>query len=173
MRWPATAVSDRSFANDRPWPSDPRPVHGRLDDVRGLQARADLGEHSETMQGERLLEPFVQTGHGRDIEQAQLVATPLERPLLTSTSRSAESSRRMMSTGPSVRPFLRFLTERRTLLILAPLSRRVMVVWSTSSHHRVWSRFNFHLSSLTLGVFAGPRLGTCPMVAGPQRRIHT
>ena len=32
-----------------------------------------------------------------------------------------------MSTGPSVRPFLRFLTGRRTL-ILAPLSRGVMVV---------------------------------------------
>ena len=33
-----------------------------------------------------------------------------------------------MSTGPSVRTFLRFLTGRRTLLISAPFSRGVMSV---------------------------------------------
>ena len=38
------------------------------------------------------------------------------------------TSRRMMSTGPSVRTFLRFLTGRRTLLISAPFSRGVMSV---------------------------------------------
>ena len=47
---------------------------------------------------------------------------------------------------PNVRTFLRFLTGRRTLLILAPLSRGVMAVFATSSHHRGWSRFNFQLS---------------------------
>ena len=57
----------------------------------------------------------------------------------------------MTSTGPSLRLFLRFLTGRRTLLISAPFSRGVMAVISTSSNHRVWSRFNFQLS------FAHPR----------------
>ena len=51
-----------------------------------------------------------------------------------------------MSTRPSVRPFLRFLTGRRTLFISAPFSRGVMSVVLTSSNHRVWSRFNFQLS---------------------------
>ena len=36
----------------------------------------------------------------------------------------------MISTGPSVRPFLRFLTERKTLLISAPFSRGLMSVFS-------------------------------------------
>ena len=45
-----------------------------------------------------------------------------------------------------VRPFLRFLTGRRTLLISAPFSRGVMFVMATSSNHRVWSRFNSQLS---------------------------
>ena len=49
----------------------------------------------------------------------------------------------MISTGPSLRAFLRFLTERRTLLISAPFSRGVMSVFSTSSHHRVWEPFQF------------------------------
>ena len=51
-----------------------------------------------------------------------------------------------MSTRPSVRPFLRFLTGRRTLLISAPFSRGVMSVVLTSLPHRAWSRFNFQLS---------------------------
>ena len=36
----------------------------------------------------------------------------------------------MISTGPSVRPFFRFLTERKTLLISAPFSRGLMSVFS-------------------------------------------
>ena len=36
--------------------------------------------------------------------------------------------RSMTATAPNVRPFLRFLTDRRTLLISAPFSRGVMVV---------------------------------------------
>ena len=47
---------------------------------------------------------------------------------LASTSSSAYSARSMMSTAPNVRPFLRFLTDRRTLLISASFSRGVMVV---------------------------------------------
>ena len=52
----------------------------------------------------------------------------------------------MTSTEPNVRTFLRFLTGRRILLTLAPFSCGVMPVLSTSSNHRVWSRFNFQLS---------------------------
>ena len=47
---------------------------------------------------------------------------------LASTSSSAYAARSMTSTPPNVRPFLRFLTVRRTLLILAPFSRGVMFV---------------------------------------------
>ena len=47
---------------------------------------------------------------------------------LASTSNSAYPSRSMTSTAPNVRPFLRFLTDRRTLLISAPFSRGVMFV---------------------------------------------
>ena len=47
---------------------------------------------------------------------------------LASTSRSAYSARSITSTAPNVRLFLRFLTDRRTLLISAPFSRGVMVV---------------------------------------------
>ena len=48
--------------------------------------------------------------------------------------------------GPSVRPFLRVLTGRRTLLISAPFSRGMM---SVSQRHQTTgcrSRFNFQLS---------------------------
>ena len=64
---------------------------------------------------------------------------------LASTSSSAYSARLMTSTAPNVRPFLRFLTDRRTLLMSAPFSRGVMVV-SQRSNHEGLEPLHFQLS---------------------------
>ena len=71
----------------------------------------------------------------------------------SSTLARSKSSRRMISTGPSVRPFLRVLTGRRT--ISAPFSRGMM---SVSQRHQTTgcrSRFNFQLSFATFFASVG------------------
>ena len=62
-----------------------------------------------------------------------------------STSSPVYSSRLTTWTSPSTRDFLRFLTERNRLLISAPFSYRLDVLFPMPSNHRVWSGFNFRL----------------------------
>ena len=71
----------------------------------------------------------------------------------------------MISTGPSVRLFLRFLIGRRTLLILAPLSRGVMVVFVNVIKPQGLEPLQFptKFRSPSRGVWLLPRWDSLPL----------
>ena len=52
--------------------------HHALDQVRGLEARAEFGEHAESMQRERLFQALVETARRRFVAQRQLAPEPLQ-----------------------------------------------------------------------------------------------
>ena len=50
----------------------------RFQTVGGLQAHPQHGKQPQTMQGQRLLQAFVPTGHGGDVDSPQLLAEPAQ-----------------------------------------------------------------------------------------------